>query len=241
MGTCTLTTSGRCATRDCHAWRWVEFFFFFFFFCLSCFSCFLHPCGGTKWSCQAFLTSGILIYMTSAALNVVHLSVSNGSMVNPESTQKKREALYLLGVGHYRSGDYSRSRQFVEKCLEVWFYIWVIHGFHPRSSPSFFFFFEWKDSGLLMGLWIYVFDPCCKNWFGMTCQSEEWLILDISKRKFRATLEMQSFLLERNCYLTYSDIHLFLKKFILLLRFDAFNCRDVESLGLMRANMGVVL
>lgn len=62
---------------------------------------------------------GILIYLTSAALNDVHLSVSIGSMVNPESTQKKREALYLLGVGHYRSGDYSRSRQFVEKCLEV--------------------------------------------------------------------------------------------------------------------------
>lgn len=57
--------------------------------------------------------------MTSAALNVVHLSVSIGSMVNLESTQKKRESLYLLGVGHYRSGDYSRSRQFVEKCLEV--------------------------------------------------------------------------------------------------------------------------
>lgn len=96
---------------------------------LSCFSCSLHPCGGRKWSCQACLTSGILIYMTSATLNVVNLSVSIGSMVNRESTQQKREALYLLGVGHYRSGDYSRSRHFVEKCLEVWFYICVIHGF----------------------------------------------------------------------------------------------------------------
>jgi mitochondrial fission 1 protein len=27
--------------------------------------------------------------------------------------------LYLLAVGKYRSGDYSRSRQLVERCLEV--------------------------------------------------------------------------------------------------------------------------
>ncbi|CAI9785770.1 unnamed protein product [Fraxinus pennsylvanica] len=30
-----------------------------------------------------------------------------------------RENLYLLAVGYYRSGDYSRSRQLVERCLEV--------------------------------------------------------------------------------------------------------------------------
>lgn len=35
------------------------------------------------------------------------------------SPQQKREKVYLLAVGYYRSGDYSRSRQLVERCLEV--------------------------------------------------------------------------------------------------------------------------
>ncbi|KAK9273841.1 hypothetical protein L1049_018653 [Liquidambar formosana] len=30
-----------------------------------------------------------------------------------------REKLYLLAVGYYRSDDYSRSRQLVERCLEI--------------------------------------------------------------------------------------------------------------------------
>ncbi|KAL2510888.1 Mitochondrial fission 1 protein A [Abeliophyllum distichum] len=30
-----------------------------------------------------------------------------------------REKLYLLAVGYYRSGDYSRSRQLVDRCLEI--------------------------------------------------------------------------------------------------------------------------
>ncbi|KAG6430996.1 hypothetical protein SASPL_109071 [Salvia splendens] len=29
------------------------------------------------------------------------------------------EKLYLLAVGHYRGGDYQRSRHFLEKCLEI--------------------------------------------------------------------------------------------------------------------------
>lgn len=32
---------------------------------------------------------------------------------------QKRENLYLLAVGYYRSGDYSKSRQLVERCLEI--------------------------------------------------------------------------------------------------------------------------
>ena len=35
------------------------------------------------------------------------------------SPLQMREKLYLLAVGHYRSGDYSRSRQLLERCLEV--------------------------------------------------------------------------------------------------------------------------
>ncbi|CAA2999759.1 mitochondrial fission 1 A-like [Olea europaea subsp. europaea] len=38
-----------------------------------------------------------------------------GSGSNP---LQARENLYLLAVGYYRSGDYSRSRQLVEHCLE---------------------------------------------------------------------------------------------------------------------------
>ncbi|KAJ6818589.1 mitochondrial fission 1 protein A-like [Iris pallida] len=30
-----------------------------------------------------------------------------------------REKLYLLAVGHYRNGDYPRSRQLLERCLEI--------------------------------------------------------------------------------------------------------------------------
>lgn len=32
-----------------------------------------------------------------------------------------RETIYLLAVGYYRSGDYSKSRELVEQCLMVWY------------------------------------------------------------------------------------------------------------------------
>ncbi|PVH37498.1 hypothetical protein PAHAL_5G018000 [Panicum hallii] len=35
------------------------------------------------------------------------------------SPLQAREKLYLLAVGHYRNGDYPRSRQFLDQCLEV--------------------------------------------------------------------------------------------------------------------------
>ncbi|KAF8396231.1 hypothetical protein HHK36_017845 [Tetracentron sinense] len=40
-------------------------------------------------------------------------------LANSSSPLQLREKLYLLAVGHYRSGDYSTSRQLVEQCLEV--------------------------------------------------------------------------------------------------------------------------
>ncbi|EPS70265.1 hypothetical protein M569_04493, partial [Genlisea aurea] len=46
---------------------------------------------------------------------MLEASLSGG---NVDSVQA-REKLYLLAVGHYRSGDYSRSRQLVERCLEI--------------------------------------------------------------------------------------------------------------------------
>ncbi|KAK9671246.1 hypothetical protein RND81_12G016200 [Saponaria officinalis] len=35
------------------------------------------------------------------------------------SPLQTREKVYLLGVGYYRSGDFARSRQLVEQCLEI--------------------------------------------------------------------------------------------------------------------------
>ncbi|GAU22164.1 hypothetical protein TSUD_251920 [Trifolium subterraneum] len=35
------------------------------------------------------------------------------------SIQNQREELYLLAVGYYKSGDYLRSRDFVDKCLKI--------------------------------------------------------------------------------------------------------------------------
>jgi fission 1 protein len=43
------------------------------------------------------------------------------SITNTADPLRQREKLYLLAVGYYRSGDYSRSRDLVETCLEVWF------------------------------------------------------------------------------------------------------------------------
>ena len=40
---------------------------------------------------------------------------------------QQREKLYLLAVGYYRSGDYSKSRDLVERCLMVWsLHPWLI-------------------------------------------------------------------------------------------------------------------
>lgn len=40
-------------------------------------------------------------------------------VVNDTSAMKLREKLYLLALGYYRSGDFSRSRDCIERCLEV--------------------------------------------------------------------------------------------------------------------------
>ncbi|KAF5204395.1 Mitochondrial fission 1 protein a [Thalictrum thalictroides] len=47
------------------------------------------------------------------------IAMLEDSLINPGSPLQKREKLYLLAVGNYRSGDYSRSRQHLERCLEI--------------------------------------------------------------------------------------------------------------------------
>ncbi|KAJ9699183.1 hypothetical protein PVL29_007999 [Vitis rotundifolia] len=48
------------------------------------------------------------------------IAMLEASLAGTNSPLQKREKMYLLAVGYYRSGDYSRSRQLVECCLEVW-------------------------------------------------------------------------------------------------------------------------
>ncbi|KAK9154699.1 hypothetical protein Sjap_002179 [Stephania japonica] len=47
------------------------------------------------------------------------IAMLDASLASAASPLQKREKLYLLAVGFYRSGDYSRSRQLLERCLEI--------------------------------------------------------------------------------------------------------------------------
>ncbi|KAL8493845.1 hypothetical protein ACS0TY_024857 [Phlomoides rotata] len=43
----------------------------------------------------------------------------SASLTNTSSPLQKREKLYLLAVGYYRSGNYGRCRQLLDQCLEI--------------------------------------------------------------------------------------------------------------------------
>ena len=47
------------------------------------------------------------------------IAMLEASLGGSSSPLQMREKLYLLAVGYYRSGDYARSRQLVERCLEI--------------------------------------------------------------------------------------------------------------------------
>ncbi|KAI3772645.1 hypothetical protein L6452_03835 [Arctium lappa] len=47
------------------------------------------------------------------------IAMLEASIDNTSSPLQKREKQYLLAVGYYRSGDFSRSRQLLEQCLEI--------------------------------------------------------------------------------------------------------------------------
>lgn len=47
------------------------------------------------------------------------IAMLEASLDGVSSPLQLREKLYLLAVGYYRSGDYSRSRQLTERCLEI--------------------------------------------------------------------------------------------------------------------------
>ncbi|KAF5789237.1 putative mitochondria fission 1 protein [Helianthus annuus] len=47
------------------------------------------------------------------------IAMLEGSLPSTSNPLQMREKMYLLAVGYYRSGDYSRSRQLVDRCLEI--------------------------------------------------------------------------------------------------------------------------
>ncbi|KAG9128900.1 hypothetical protein Leryth_009628 [Lithospermum erythrorhizon] len=47
------------------------------------------------------------------------IAMLDASLGGINSPVQLREKIYLLAVGYYRSGNYSRSRQLVERCLEI--------------------------------------------------------------------------------------------------------------------------
>ncbi|XVE78969.1 hypothetical protein DITRI_Ditri14bG0021000 [Diplodiscus trichospermus] len=47
------------------------------------------------------------------------IAMLEASLASTPSPLKKREKLYLLAVGYFRSGDYPRSRELVEQCLMI--------------------------------------------------------------------------------------------------------------------------
>ncbi|XP_076900689.1 mitochondrial fission 1 protein A-like [Bidens hawaiensis] len=47
------------------------------------------------------------------------IAMLEGSLPNTSDALQVREKMYLLAVGYYRSGDYSRSRNLVDRCLEI--------------------------------------------------------------------------------------------------------------------------
>ncbi|KAJ4706658.1 Mitochondrial fission 1 protein [Melia azedarach] len=47
------------------------------------------------------------------------IAMLEASLVNSSPPLQQREKLYLLAVGYYRTGEYARSRQLVEQCLEI--------------------------------------------------------------------------------------------------------------------------
>ncbi|XP_052180270.1 mitochondrial fission 1 protein A [Diospyros lotus] len=47
------------------------------------------------------------------------IAMLEASLTGISSPLVMREKLYLLAVGYYRSGEYSRSRQLVERCLQI--------------------------------------------------------------------------------------------------------------------------
>ncbi|KAL7113509.1 hypothetical protein ACP275_04G065500 [Erythranthe tilingii] len=47
------------------------------------------------------------------------IDMLEASLAGSSSPVEAREKLYLLGIGYYRNGDYSKSRNLANRCLEI--------------------------------------------------------------------------------------------------------------------------
>ncbi|XP_022967910.1 mitochondrial fission 1 protein A-like [Cucurbita maxima] len=47
------------------------------------------------------------------------IAMLEASLTNTRAPLQQREKLYLLAVGYYRNAEYVRSRQLLEKCLQI--------------------------------------------------------------------------------------------------------------------------
>ena len=79
----------------------------------------------------------ILIFLLQYTFCYAFLFVLNAASLEatPE-TSLKREILYLLAVGHYRAGDITRARRFIEEALAVRI---SVFAFDPSCVCIFFF------------------------------------------------------------------------------------------------------
>ncbi|KAG5552555.1 hypothetical protein RHGRI_010589 [Rhododendron griersonianum] len=69
------------------------------------------------------------------------IAMLEASLANSSSPLQKREKLYLLAVGYYRSGEYPRSRQLAEQCLEVCFSLKFFITYHSLQIAP-----DWRQA-----------------------------------------------------------------------------------------------
>ncbi|XP_022894007.1 mitochondrial fission 1 protein A-like [Olea europaea var. sylvestris] len=62
------------------------------------------------------LASSLRVYQR---INQKTFRLPTASLANDNSPLQKREKLYLLAVGYYRSSEYSRCRELLDQCLEI--------------------------------------------------------------------------------------------------------------------------
>lgn len=81
----------------------------------------------------------------------VVLVVVAASLANSAPPLDDREKLYLLAVGYYRSGDCSKSRQLVDRCIQV-------------SSTSLFNTHTESIRSIIKCMIVYIYVLCCIVW-----------------------------------------------------------------------------
>ena len=134
MGSCSLKSARRCATWYSNAWRCEQIYANSESLSLSL------PPPNSLSHLASFLWGWISLNDVSSVWWLKNLSMA-ASLAGTNSPLQKREKMYLIAVGYYRSGDYSRSRQLVECCLEVWSSIVTAFNLFVHSINNCFMMF----------------------------------------------------------------------------------------------------